>query len=206
MLPFEWIRLPWSPSTWRVPGRRREAFLMLDKGISWAETLSLGAWAPGRRRTKRFPSRVSVFLYRFTRMQPLGLAWREVGRRREAFLMLDKGISWVETLSLHGRSDETRWGNLHTFQGAGALFVLAGGCERAGDQMKQDGATIHAFTSSMLRQTNFSCVSTYICKPSILLAFVTHAFHILQPETNTVPCGLECMQVTPSRLASMVRS
>ena len=50
-----------------------------------------------------------------------------------------------ETLSLHGRSDETRWGNLHTFQGAGALFVLAGGCERAGDQMKQDGATcIHS--------------------------------------------------------------
>ena len=25
--------------------RREEAFLMLDKGISWAETLSLGAWA-----------------------------------------------------------------------------------------------------------------------------------------------------------------
>ena len=79
------FRLPWGPSTWRVPGRTREAFLMLDKGISWAETLSLGAWAPGPRRTKRFPSRVSVFLYRFTRMQPLGLAWREVGRTREAF-------------------------------------------------------------------------------------------------------------------------
>ena len=27
-------------------------------GIAWAETLSLGAWAPGRRRTERFPSRV----------------------------------------------------------------------------------------------------------------------------------------------------
>ena len=60
-----------------------------------------------------------------------------------------------ETLSLDGRTDETRWGNLHTFQGAGALFVLAGGCERAGDQMKQDGATIHAFTSSRPRQNQF---------------------------------------------------
>ena len=75
-----------------MPGRTREAFLMLDKGISWVETLRLGALAPGRRRTKRFPSRVSVFLYRFTRMQPLGLAWREVEGTREAFLMLDKGI------------------------------------------------------------------------------------------------------------------
>ena len=57
VLPFEWIRLPWSPWTWRVLGRRREAFLMLDKGISWAETLSLGAWAPGGRHTKRSPWR-----------------------------------------------------------------------------------------------------------------------------------------------------
>ena len=45
VLPFGWNRLPWSPSTFRVPGRTREAFLMLDKGISWVETLSLGAWA-----------------------------------------------------------------------------------------------------------------------------------------------------------------
>ena len=113
-----------------------------------------------------------------------------------------------ETLSLHGRSDETRWGNLHTFQGAGALFVLAGGCERAGDQMKQDGATIHAFTSSMLRQTNFSCVSTYICKPSILLAFVTHAFHIQQAETNKVPLptSRHTYASHPSRLALVAPS
>ena len=45
VLPFVWNRLPWSPSTWRVPGRTREALLRLDKGISWAETSSLGAWA-----------------------------------------------------------------------------------------------------------------------------------------------------------------
>ena len=56
---------------------------------------------PERHHTKRFSSsRASVFMYRFTRTQPLGLAWRELGRTREAFLMLDKGIAWAETLSL----------------------------------------------------------------------------------------------------------
>ena len=69
--------------------------------------------------------------------------------------------------------------------------------------MKQDGATIHAFTSSMLRQTNFSCVSTYICTSSILLAFVTHAFHILHAETNKVPLptSRHTYASHPSRLA-----
>ena len=35
VLPFVWNRLPWSPSTFRVPGRTREAFLMQDQDIAW---------------------------------------------------------------------------------------------------------------------------------------------------------------------------
>ena len=52
---------------------------------------------PELHHTKRFSSsRASVFMYRFTRTQPLGLAWRELGRTREAFLIWDMGIAWAE--------------------------------------------------------------------------------------------------------------
>ena len=90
--------------------RREEAFLMLDKGISWAETLSLGAWArltlpllrpPPASPCHARPLEACGASFRVDSIAMESLDLESARRRREeAFLMLDKGISWAETLSL----------------------------------------------------------------------------------------------------------